>query len=80
MLAQGQVPDVASHGSYKHGVTVGGFTYDPASGRAGLVSCIDNLLKGAATQAVQNLNLSLFGRNGEFAGGFAGLFNEEDKQ
>lgn len=24
-----------------------------------MVSCIDNLLKGAATQAVQNLNLAL---------------------
>jgi N-acetyl-gamma-glutamyl-phosphate reductase/acetylglutamate kinase len=40
-------------------VTVGGFTYDPATGRLALVSCIDNLLKGAATQAVQNMNLAL---------------------
>lgn len=43
--------------AHRHGVTVGGFT---ASGtRAVLVATIDNLLKGAATQALQNLNLAL---------------------
>lgn len=46
-------------GTFQHGVTVGGFTYDPATGRLALVSTIDNLLKGAATQAVQNMNLAL---------------------
>ena len=40
-------------------MTLGGFTYDRATGRLALVSCIDNLLKGAATQALQNLNLAL---------------------
>jgi N-acetyl-gamma-glutamyl-phosphate reductase len=40
-------------------VTLGGFTYDPASGRVVVVSVIDNLLKGAATQALQNLNIAL---------------------
>ena len=38
----------------------GGFTFDAATGRVAIVSCIDNLLKGAATQAVQNMNL-MFG-------------------
>ena len=52
-------PDVARHGSGKQGVTLGGFTYDPATRRVALVSCIDNLLKGAATQALQNINLAM---------------------
>lgn len=34
-----------------------GWKVDDATGRAVLVSCIDNLLKGAAGQAIQNLNL-----------------------
>jgi N-acetyl-gamma-glutamylphosphate reductase len=53
------MPDVRTHGSLSHGVTVGGFTYDAKTGRLALVSCIDNLLKGAATQALQNINLAL---------------------
>jgi N-acetyl-gamma-glutamyl-phosphate reductase len=36
-----------------------GVTYDPASGRAVVVSAIDNLVKGAAGQAIQNMNLLL---------------------
>ena len=34
-----------------------GWRVDQASGRLVVVSCLDNLLKGAASQAVQNLNL-----------------------
>ena len=34
-----------------------GFHLEPASGRLILVSAIDNLLKGAAGQAVQNMNI-----------------------
>ena len=53
------MPDVREHEErFAHGVTVGGFTLDAASGRLALVACIDNLLKGAATQAVQNINLA----------------------
>ena len=37
-----------------------GVTYDAASGRAVIVSCIDNLIKGASGQAVQNMNV-MFG-------------------
>ena len=37
-----------------------GFALSPDGGRAVLVSCLDNLLKGAAGQAVQNMNL-MFG-------------------
>ncbi|HBY59743.1 MAG TPA: N-acetyl-gamma-glutamyl-phosphate reductase [Solibacterales bacterium] len=36
-----------------------GVKVDPATGRAVVVSAIDNLVKGAAGQAVQNLNLAL---------------------
>lgn len=36
-----------------------GFQLDPSGRRAVIVSCLDNLLKGAAGQAVQNLNVML---------------------
>lgn len=36
-----------------------GVTLDPATGRAVVVSAIDNLVKGAAGQAVQNMNVML---------------------
>jgi N-acetyl-gamma-glutamyl-phosphate reductase len=36
-----------------------GVKFDPATGRAVVVSAIDNLVKGAAGQAVQNMNLAL---------------------
>jgi N-acetyl-gamma-glutamyl-phosphate reductase len=36
-----------------------GVAYDPATGRGVVVSAIDNLVKGAAGQAVQNMNLIL---------------------
>jgi len=36
-----------------------GVTFDAASGRAVVVSAIDNLVKGAAGQAIQNMNLLL---------------------
>ena len=39
-----------------------GFNLSPDGKRAVLVSCLDNLMKGAAGQAVQNMNL-MFGRN-----------------
>ena len=43
----------------RHGAIVGGFAVSEAHPRRlSLVSVLDNLLKGAATQAVQNLNLS----------------------
>ncbi|KAI7889953.1 Aspartate/glutamate/uridylate kinase [Mucor mucedo] len=43
----------------KHFVRVGGFNVHPDGRRAVITTTLDNLLKGAATQAVQNLNLSL---------------------
>lgn len=42
----------------KHGVEIGGFTAAPGGKRLVVVATLDNLLKGAATQAMQNLNLA----------------------
>jgi N-acetyl-gamma-glutamyl-phosphate reductase len=47
----------------RHGALVGGFTLSQDGRRVVVVSVLDNLLKGAATQAVQNLNLA-FGLDG----------------
>jgi N-acetyl-gamma-glutamyl-phosphate reductase len=41
-----------------------GFTLAPDGKRLVLVSCLDNLVKGAAGQAVQNMNV-MFGWNEE---------------
>ncbi|HEX2572359.1 MAG TPA: N-acetyl-gamma-glutamyl-phosphate reductase [Polyangia bacterium] len=51
-----EVRDAAGH----HHVTLGGFAVSTSGGgtRAALVVTLDNLLKGAATQALQNLNLA----------------------
>jgi N-acetyl-gamma-glutamylphosphate reductase len=53
---QADIPFVRD-AAYKHLVTVGGMT--TGERYAVVVATIDNLLKGAATQAVQNMNLSL---------------------
>ncbi|MBW8824463.1 MAG: N-acetyl-gamma-glutamyl-phosphate reductase [Xanthomonadales bacterium] len=44
--------------AHAHGVHVGGFTPAEDGRRWVVVSTLDNLLKGAATQALQNLNLA----------------------
>ena len=44
--------------AHAHGVHVGGFTAADEGNRWVVVSTLDNLLKGAATQALQNLNLA----------------------
>lgn len=49
------VKDIAG----KHGIVVGGFGVHSTQPRAVVVSTIDNLLKGAATQCLQNINLTL---------------------
>ncbi|MBN8482985.1 MAG: N-acetyl-gamma-glutamyl-phosphate reductase [Xanthomonadales bacterium] len=43
----------------RHGVEIGGFAVAPGGRRVVVVATLDNLLKGAATQALQNLNLAL---------------------
>ena len=42
----------------RHGAEVGGFTLSADGRRLVVVATLDNLLKGAATQALQNLNLA----------------------
>ena len=43
----------------RHHAEIGGFTLAPGGKRVVVVATLDNLLKGAATQAMQNLNLAL---------------------
>ena len=55
VLPPGQWPST----KYCHGANFCfiNFTVDPRTGRIIVVSCIDNLMKGASGQAVQNLNI-----------------------
>ncbi|KDQ55507.1 hypothetical protein JAAARDRAFT_71357 [Jaapia argillacea MUCL 33604] len=52
-------PPVLQDIEQKHGWTVGGFQVHSEGDRAVVVGGLDNLLKGAATQCLQNLNLAL---------------------
>ena len=61
-----EIPEVRD-AAKKHVVTIGGFEVDPKTRRLVTVTTLDNLLKGAATQAVQNMNLAL-GIEDELAG------------
>jgi N-acetyl-gamma-glutamyl-phosphate reductase len=47
-----------SHIAGRHHVEIGGFTVAPGGKRVVVVATLDNLLKGAATQAMQNLNIA----------------------
>lgn len=58
ITVSGEPPSVRDI-SGKHGVAVGGFAVASSGDRVVVVATIDNLLKGAATQALQNINLSL---------------------
>jgi len=49
------LPEI-KHVAYTHFCDIG-WRIDEVTGRLVMVSCLDNLLKGAASQAVQNLNL-----------------------
>jgi N-acetyl-gamma-glutamyl-phosphate reductase common form len=51
------IPLVRDAANHPH-ATIGGFAVDPSGKRAVVISTLDNLLKGAASQAVQNLNLA----------------------
>ncbi|KAJ8528612.1 hypothetical protein ON010_g14717 [Phytophthora cinnamomi] len=55
---QPDIPFVKNNAYHPH-ATVGGFQLDPDTGRLVVIATIDNLLKGAATQAVQNINVAL---------------------
>ncbi len=45
--------------AHRNGAAIGAFTLAPDGRRVVIVATLDNLLKGAATQALQNLNLAL---------------------
>ncbi len=51
------IPRIQDHVG-RHHATVGGFAVSADGRHAVVVAALDNLLKGAATQAVQNLNLA----------------------
>ncbi|MDN5923618.1 MAG: N-acetyl-gamma-glutamyl-phosphate reductase [Xanthomonadales bacterium] len=48
-----------SHSAHQHHAQIGGFTLSTDGKRLVLVATLDNLLKGAATQAMQNINMAL---------------------
>lgn len=52
------IPEVCD-GAKQPGAVIGGFALDETGRKAVIVSALDNLLKGAATQAMQNLTLAL---------------------
>ncbi len=52
------IPEIAD-GAFKPGAVVGGFTLSEDGRRGVVVAALDNLLKGAAVQAMQNLALAL---------------------
>ncbi|TAQ89671.1 hypothetical protein B7494_g2013 [Chlorociboria aeruginascens] len=54
----GEPPSVKAI-SGKHGVEIGGFGVHSSGKRVVVCATIDNLLKGAATQCLQNMNLAL---------------------
>jgi N-acetyl-gamma-glutamyl-phosphate reductase len=45
--------------AHRHHAEIGGFAVAPGGKRVVVVATLDNLLKGAATQAMQNLNLAM---------------------
>ena len=48
-----------NHVAGRHGAEIGGFDLSSEGRRLVVVATLDNLLKGAATQALQNINLAL---------------------
>ncbi|KAI9871760.1 MAG: Protein arg-6, mitochondrial, partial [Watsoniomyces obsoletus] len=54
----GEAPSVKKIAG-KHGVEMGGFAVHSSGRRVVVCATIDNLLKGAATQCLQNMNLAL---------------------
>ncbi|RMZ86098.1 hypothetical protein DV737_g77, partial [Chaetothyriales sp. CBS 132003] len=54
----GEAPSVKKIAG-KHGVEIGGFAVHSSGKRVVVCATIDNLLKGAATQCLQNMNLAL---------------------
>jgi N-acetyl-gamma-glutamyl-phosphate reductase len=60
IFKNGQLPQI-QHSAYTNFCDIG-FQLAPDGRRCVIISCLDNLLKGAAGQAVQNFNL-MYGWN-----------------
>ncbi|KND05058.1 N-acetyl-gamma-glutamyl-phosphate reductase [Spizellomyces punctatus DAOM BR117] len=58
VFKEGEIPEVKDIAGQHH-VEIGGFKVHSGGKRVVVVTTIDNLLKGAATQALQNINLAL---------------------
>lgn len=59
LIRIGDDPPWVSRIAGRHGVEIGGFALSADNRRLVVVATLDNLLKGAATQALQNVNLAL---------------------
>ncbi|MBL8298810.1 MAG: N-acetyl-gamma-glutamyl-phosphate reductase [Rhodanobacteraceae bacterium] len=59
LVRLGDEPPWVSRVAGQHYCEIGGFALAPGGKRVVVVATLDNLLKGAATQALQNLNLAL---------------------
>jgi N-acetyl-gamma-glutamyl-phosphate reductase len=59
LIALRNAPPELKDGTNRKGVLIGGFTMSEDGGHAVIVAAEDNLLKGAAVQAIQNVNLAL---------------------
>jgi N-acetyl-gamma-glutamyl-phosphate reductase len=55
-LTGAHLPEI-KHVAYTNFCDIG-WVFDAATGRLVVVACLDNLVKGAAGQAIQNLNLA----------------------
>ena len=53
---QQKIPEVTNVQNTENAI-VGGFTLSDDGKQASIICCLDNLLKGAASQAMQNINL-----------------------
>jgi N-acetyl-gamma-glutamyl-phosphate reductase common form len=58
-LVSGELPPLVTQARERNGCLLGGVHAKPEERRLVVVATIDNLLKGAATQALQNLHLAL---------------------
>ncbi|GME69411.1 unnamed protein product [[Candida] boidinii] len=65
ITVSGEAPSVKDI-SGKHGIVVGAFAVNAKQDRVVVVATIDNLLKGASTQCLQNINLAM--KYDEYAG------------
>jgi N-acetyl-gamma-glutamyl-phosphate reductase len=59
LIAIGEEIPLVRDAAGRHGVQIGGLAFEATAGHGVVVVTLDNLLKGAATQALQNMNLAV---------------------